>query len=277
MRFAAGEWQLEIDPARGGMVRALERAGRPILRAAPPASSEPFDSACFPLAPYVNRIAHGDFTWEGAAYHLAPNHAGQRHPLHGTAWLGAWQVQSHDHTSASLTHHHAAGPDWPFAFMLQQDFALSPAGLEITLTLHNTGDRSMPAGLGFHPWFSRDQVRTIAFTSRSVWLADADMLPTHEAPADALGDWQRGSGLTRNDLVDHCYSGWEQSMRIVRSDGDVLVEGDDTPFLHLYIPPGEAFFCAEPQSTMPDAVNRQCPPPLAPGASTRIAMRIINA
>ncbi|MCJ2187207.1 aldose 1-epimerase [Novosphingobium beihaiensis] len=276
MRIAAGDWQLDLDPHRGGMIRALTRQGRDILRPMPEGSTEPFESACFPLAPYVNRIAHGRFAWDGTAYTLAPNHEGQAHPLHGTAWLGAWDIEADDAHSVTQVHHHKAGTGWDWPFTLRQALSLSPDGLEARLELHNTGSRAMPVGLGFHPWFARSAVTAIAFEAEAVWLADADMLPTQTAPADALGDWSRGAGLERPDLVDHCYAGWGGALRISRTDGDVLLEGDAAPFLHLYVPPGEDFFCAEPQSTMPDAVNRMPPAPLSPGEMASIAMRIRN-
>lgn len=277
MKLTAGDWTLDIDPVHGGMIRALERGGSAILRAGPTHGHEPFESACFPLAPYVNRIAHGRFTWEGQDYQLAPNHAGQTHPLHGTAWLGTWQVTEHSDAALTLAHQHTADAAWPWSFDVRQRFSLTDSGLEVRLTLHNTDSRNAPAGLGFHPWFSRKGVQAIAFEAQAMWLADADMLPTHTAAADTLGDWSRGAALERPDLVDHCYSGWNGALRIARTDGDILLEGDNTPFLHLYVPPGEAFFCAEPQDTMPDAVNRDTPAPLAPDASRSITMRIRSA
>lgn len=277
MILAAGDWRLNLDPHRGGMVRALTRRGVDILRPMPEGADAPFDSACFPLAPYANRIAGGRFTWDGKAHALAPNAPGQKHPLHGTAWLGDWSVETQEADSATLIHHHAAGADWGWAFTLRQHFRLGADGLEARLELTNTDSTAMPAGLGFHPWFTREGVTGVAFSAKAVWLADADMLPTVRATADKLGDWSRGAGLERPDLVDHCYAGWNGQLRIQREDGDVLVEGDDTPFLHFYVPPGQDFFCAEPQSTMPDAVNRDAPAPLAPGETLAVTMRISSA
>ena len=49
--------------------------------------------------------------------------------------------------------------------------------------------------------------------------------------------------------------------------------------LHLYMPPGEPYFCAEPVSHMPDALNRYDMPMtiLEPGETAAIAMRIAIA
>lgn len=275
--LSAGDWRLVLDPHHGGMVRALTRRGQDILRPMPEGAEAPFDSACFPLAPYANRIAGGRFTWRGQSHALAPNAPGQKHPLHGTAWLGTWSVETGAADRATLLHHHAAGPDWNWAFTLRQHFRLTAEGLEARLELTNTDDNAMPTGLGFHPWFTRRGVSAIAFTAKAVWLADAEMLPTVRATADTLGDWKQGAALERPDLVDHCYAGWAGQLRIERGDGDIVLEGEDTPYLHLYVPPGQDFFCAEPQSTMPDAVNREAPAPLLPGETRTVTMRIRSA
>ncbi|MBT0667911.1 aldose 1-epimerase [Novosphingobium profundi] len=279
MRIASGDWALTLDPVHGGLVRSVTRGGADVLRAMPEGSTEPLESACFPLAPYVNRIAHGRFTWQGEAHALAPNHPAIAHPIHGTAWLGDWQVRAQREDAVTLVHAHERDAGWDWSFTLEQVLELSPQGLTARLTLSNTDTRAMPAGLGFHPWFARAKVTALEFQARSVWLADADMLPTHEATPDALGDWRTPATLERPHLVDNCYTGWNGALRIGREDGDLLLESEGTRFLHLFVPQGADFFCAEPQTTMPDAVNHMGPEPqaLAPGQTISLEMVIRSA
>ncbi len=276
MRIAAGDWTLEFDPVLGGMIRRLTRGGADILRPMPEASREPLESACFPLAPYVNRIAQGRFEWEGEAHALTPNHPAIAHPLHGTAWLGEWMVRDGHAHAVTLVHAHEADAAWGWSFSLEQHLALSGEGLLARLTLANTDTRAMPAALGFHPWFAREAVTSLQFKADGVWLADADMLPTHEARADALGDWSTPAPLERDHLIDNCYTGWNGPLRIGRRDGDLLLESQGTRHLHLFVPQGADFFCAEPQTTMPDAINHpgHRPQALAPGASMTLEMAI---
>lgn len=277
MILEAGEWQLEIDPVHGGMIRALRRAGADVLRPSPEGSAVPFESACFPLAPYANRIAMGRFDWEGESYGLAPNHPEQKHPLHGTVWLADWRVEESNANRVTLVTEHPAGADWPWAFTCRQTFDLSAEGLAASLAVTSTDTRPQPVGLGFHPWFARAKVTAIAFTAQGLWLADEEMLPSAPAPADALGDWSERARLERADLVDHCYTGWSGTLRIAREDGDILLESTSGDYLHLFVPPGRDFFCAEPQTTMPDAVNREVPAPLLPGESVVLDMVIRSA
>ena len=101
--------------------------------------------------------------------------------------------------------------------------------------------------------------------------------PARHAAADALGDWSAAGPLARPDLIDHCYTGWTGPATIARSDGDVLLEADGATGLHVYVPPGEAFFCAEPVTAMPNAVNHGEAIALAAGERASITMRIRGA
>lgn len=275
MKLAAGDWALEAAPEQGGAILSLTRCGRDVLRPTPAEIADPFDRACFPLVPYANRIAHGRFDWDGEAVHLPHNHPAQAHPLHGTGWLEAWSVIAADATGATMRLTHAADAHWPWAFTAEQRLDLSPEGLTATLSVTNTGDRAMPVSLGFHPYFAKAE--TLRFTAEGVWLAADDMLPIRHAPADTLGDWSASGTLVRGNLVDHCYTGWSGSATIARSDGDLLLTATGASALHVYVPPGEDFFCAEPVTAMPDAVNRGEAPTLAPGEAVRVAMRIASA
>ncbi|WP_066781788.1 aldose 1-epimerase [Sphingomonas sp. CCH5-D11] len=272
MKLAAGNWALEAAPEWGGAILSLTRAGCDVLRPTPAVVADPFDLACFPLVPYANRIAAGSFLWGSQAVKLPRNHPEQAHPLHGTGWLMPWSVVCTDETSVTMRLEHAGDETWPWAFAAEQRLVVSAEGLLATLEVENTGERAMPVSLGFHPYFAAaDRLR---FVADGVWLADKEMLPAEHAAADALGDWSVGGALVRPDLVDHCYTGWRGVATIERDDGDVVLTGEGTSALHVYVPPGEAFFCAEPVTAMPDAVNRGEAASLAPGARTTIAMRI---
>ncbi|MDP1026736.1 aldose 1-epimerase [Sphingomonas sp. KR1UV-12] len=277
MKLSAGEWTMELRPEAGGAITALRRRGIDILRSTAEEASDPFAFAHFALVPYANRIADGRFAFDGRAVRLAPNHPRQAHPLHGVGWLVPWQVAASGPASVTLLHTHDGNAAWPWRYEAVQRISLDAAGLTATLTVSNRDDRAMPVSLGFHPYFARSGVRSLAFGAEGVWLADAAMLPTVMAPADALGDWSQGAALERSDLVDHCYTGWNGTVRIGREDGDVVVRGSGTRLLHLYVPPGEDHFCVEPVTAMPDAINRGVGEVLAPAEARTIAMTIGNA
>jgi aldose 1-epimerase len=272
LKLIAEAWALEAAPECGGAILSLTRAGRDVLRPTPAVIADPFDVACFPLVPYANRIAHGAFAWDGETIRLPRNHPDQPHPLHGIGWLRSWSVIASSATSIAMRMTHSGDETWPWAFTAEQQLDLSSTGLMATLDVVNDDDRAMPVSLGFHPYFA--VAETLTFDAAEVWLTDNQMLPTRRAAADALGDWASGSALARPDLVDHCFVGWRGRASVARDDATIVLAADGAPALHVYVPPGQDFFCAEPVTAMPDAVNRGEAAALAPGERFRVVMTI---
>ena len=85
-----------LKPHAGGALTHFADLSGPepvdLLRRGVSGSDDPLDSAGFPLVPFCNRIRDGRFTFRGREVHLPPNMPGQKHPLHGQGWRGAWQV-----------------------------------------------------------------------------------------------------------------------------------------------------------------------------------------
>jgi len=275
LKLSAGDWTLTAAPERGGAILSLTRAGRDVFRLTPPDAVGAIDVACFPLVPYANRIADGTFTWHDRTITLPRNHPDHAHPLHGIGWLRAWQVTHVDERAAVMRLEHPGDADWPWTFGCEQRLMLAADGLTATLSLHNRSAEAMPFSLGFHPYFVH--AHAVAFDAGGMWMTDAGLLPTQHVPANTLGDWSRGGSLKRADLVDHCYTDWSGFATIARDDGDIRLSAGGAQALHLYVPPGEAFFCAEPVTAMPDAVNRAQAATLAPGEEAHLSMTVRSA
>jgi aldose 1-epimerase len=278
VRLAAGDWEAELAPEVGGAIFALRWRGRDVLRPTHAGTTAPLETASFALVPYANRIAHGAFTFEGLDYRLPLNFGDHPHVLHGLAWQQPWSVAASDGASARLTLEHAADAVWPWSFAADQVIALDD-GLSVTLTLTNRDDRPMPAGLGMHPYFPRAADTRLTANFDGAWLADATMLPTERVAPDRFGDWAAGDRVDRAELVDHVHDGWDGLARIESGGMTVRLTAEGTRWAHLYMPPGEPYFCFEPVSHLPDAVNARDPADagvrvLQPGEGMTIRMRI---
>jgi aldose 1-epimerase len=277
MRLSAHGWTMELRPELGGSILALHHAGRAVLRPGAADAARPLDSACFPLVPYANRIADGRFTHEGATYDL-PRNFGADHPhsLHGTGWLRAWRVVEQAADSVVLAHDHTGDVHWPWPFAAQQRFTLAPGSVTIDLSVASLADRPVPAGLGLHAYFPCDDATRLCFTAEQAWLADADDLRTDPAPVDRFGDWHEGAPVQGDTLIDNSYSGWDGRARIVQRDHALHLAATGAPDCHLYRPPEGGFFCLEPVSHLPDAINREGMALLEPGATLdlRLALTI---
>lgn len=264
-----------MSPAVGGSLLGLALDGVDLLRRAPDGATDPLAMASFPLVPYANRIADGRFAFEGSDYQLPLNFGDHPHSIHGFGWQGSWTASETGETSAHLIHEHRGEIPWPSAYRAEQRVTLTPLQLSISLFATNIGDGAMPVGLGFHPYFLADEATTLTFGARGLWLSKPDMLPDVQAPADALGDWSSPAIVRGTSLVDNAYTDWDGSAIVQRGDGIRLtVTATGADWLHVYRPPGEAFFCLEPVSHMPDAISRDGMPVLAPGETASLSMTI---
>ena len=273
VQVRAGELTLEVAPWLGGAVTAFRLGEIELLRPTPQAAiahGQVRQTGAFALVPYSNRIAQGRFEHEGAAFQLAASPYGEAHALHGNGWQLPWTVTECSAISCVLQLDHVPvgdGPPraagWPFAFRATQSMALSPSGLRITLELENRDDRPMPAGLGWHPFFPLRADTTLAFSARSVWLTDAELLPTRRIPASGAWDYAQPRTIAGARL-NHCFTGWDRQARIALGNGLptlTIAASEAFPNTIVYAPADADFFAFEPVTHMPDAINRPAAEP----------------
>ncbi len=259
LEIEADGWSIGVAPASGAIVWCAN-VHNEILRRTNLKSDwrhDAFSFSCFPLAPYSNRIRDGRFEFDGKTIRIEPNAPDHAHPLHGAAWKGEWTLQAQSDRAAALSYIHRAGKAWPWAFSLQQEIAVKDDTLAIRLSLRNESDRAMPAGLGFHPYFSNPETAVLCFDAEGVWMPDESCLPREWRAADGDLDFSDARPLEGLSL-DHCFTGWRGPARIEWRDRPVGVEITADPsigFAVVYVSREENCFCFEPVSQMNDAVN----------------------
>lgn len=258
---------------------SLSVDGIDLMRRASADEADPLNMASFPLVPYANRIADGQFSVDGISHQLPLNFGDHPHSIHGHGWQAEWQVSERSDNALRMTLDHHPDARWPWDFSAQQYAIVTSNRLTLTLSMTNLSAKDAPVGLGFHPYFLLDEATQLRFQATGLWLSSEDMLPQTLAPADALGDWSGSAAVRGDHLVDNAYGGWDGRAVVMRGDGYRLaLEARGAPWLHVYRPPGEAFFCLEPVSHMPDAINRrEGMEMLPPGATRSLSMSITVA
>lgn len=286
----AGPARLALVPAVGGAIAAFDWNGKPVLRptrADALAAGAVRDFSCYPLLPFSNRIAGATLHWDGRTYVLPRYLPGESHAIHGIGWQRAWQVIERDSARATLESMHDADAkgavEWPFSYRARQAFELTPDSLSLRLTITNSGDRTSPIGLGWHPFFPRNPATELAFSARRVWHTDATRLPTHCQRVPPAWNFAalRRIGTT---MLDNCFAGWEPPalVRWPERGLEVALTADPAcDHLVVFIPEGHDFLAVEPVTHMTDAFNRADAGDrgtgtrlLAPGESFSCTMRI---
>lgn len=284
IHLGAGDWRATVNPALGGAIMNLDWRGAPVFRPTPEGATDILETACFPLVPYANRIADGRFVFDGRAVELDVLPRFAPHALHGDGWLRPWTVEAQTAEAVEMTLDWPGDPDgWPWAWRARQTVRLSEAGLEVDLSVTNNGEVDMPSGLGLHPYFHRHADARLTLAATGVWLTDAGQIPERLGAPEAVVDWSAGRNLASASFVDHAYAGWDGLALMDGGGRRVTLRADQgARWTQVYAPVGTDFFCVEPVTHRPDAVN--APPGedsglvrLAPGVTQSITLRISAA
>jgi len=245
----AGDLRLAVRPDLGACIAGLWHRGVPVLLSAEPQTlraSRP--SGSFPLVPYSNRLGHRRFDWQGQHHTTAPNFGDSPHSLHGVAWLRAWQVVSFTPAGLVLRYEHQPDAYWPFAFVVQQHFALTPEQLSVKLSMTNTSPQPQPAGLGWHPYFPKRARSHLQAQVTRRWEFDDVQLPTRPAAHNGI------DADIAQLRFDHCFDGW-QGLAQIRDERFSLALRSSLRHLVVYTPQDKDYFCVEPVSHVNNAIQ----------------------
>lgn len=198
--------QLAVVAQVGAALRVYSVGGRDVVT--------PFGEDQLPpayhgmvLLPWPNRLGDGVYTWEGVTYTVPLNeHAPRLTALHGLACWTRWDVLEHGESAVRLALDLVPTPGYPWPLHAEVTYALSDAGLEVTLATRNDGATDAPYGSGFHPWLSPgpgslDEC-TLRVDARRHVTTDERLLPTGTEPAEGAWDFTRHRSLAGVALDD---------------------------------------------------------------------------
>ncbi len=263
-RLVAHGFTIALKPARGGTVTRLDWCPvpggtiYPLLRPEePPIQPQSQRPACFPMLPFVNRIADGRFTWRDRGYALAANRPGEPHAIHGFGFQAPWSVIDEDHARIRLVHAHHDGQS-PFSYSAELDLAITETGVSITLVLTHHGAETMAYGLGLHPYFPDAAGAFCRFQADRWFPPGPDKLPRGPVPVDPDHDFTALRPVADAHGVDGTFIGWDGRALITWPEAGyrlaLMAEGAFRA-AHLYVPRDGGFFCFEPVSQLPNQLN----------------------
>ncbi len=253
LELRAGDLRLALRPDLGGSIAGLWLADTAVLR-----STEPADlatsrlSACYPLAPYSNRLGYRRFRWLGHDHTTAPNFDDNPHSVHGLAWKRPWTVLSSSANDAELQYSHTPDEHWPFAFTIRQRYVLTADALEVHLAFTNQHTHNQPVGLGWHPYFPKRQRSRLHIELSDRWESDASGLPTRHVPQPGI------DGDVSHLAFDNCFSGWKGPARI-RDEKLSLRLSSSAPYLVVFTPADKPYYCVEPVTHVSNAIHMADP------------------
>lgn len=136
------------------------------------------------LAPWPNRLADGHYEFSGLLAQAALDEPERANAIHGLVrWL-PWQLDAQAQNVVSARCQVHPSPGYPFQLELRLEYRLGRHGLTVTATAANLGDRSLPFGLGFHPYLTAGtrwvDTTVLQLPAEQRLVLDARALPTGE-------------------------------------------------------------------------------------------------
>lgn len=253
LRLTAPGCQASFDPADGGRLISLRVWGHELLVGRRP---DAFHWGSFALAPWVGTLRDATVHFDGAAYRLPAN----RPPwaVHGLVTERPWRVDGDGQLSIEI------GEPWPWHCRLTQRTSLTDSAITFDLRLES--DTSMPAAIGWHPWFARrlfgPDGRAVEIEldlqPRLMWASAPDSFPTGELSEPAPRPW------------DHCFRDLA-APPVLRWPGllQVTVTSTCSEWVCYEHPDG---ICVEPWTAPPNSLNMPAPFVVTPGCPLTASM-----
>lgn len=131
------------------------------------------------LFPIVGRLANDELRHRGKTYRMTQ---------HGFARDSrfAWTERGESRCALVLEDSETTRALYPFAFRLTAVYAIDEAGLDLSLTIANTGEETLPASLGGHPAFHWPLQPGAAKEGYALTFANAESSPVRRLDGGLL-------------------------------------------------------------------------------------------
>ncbi len=225
------------------------------------------------LSPYPNRIRDGHYLFNGDEHQLQVNFPQEENSIHGLILDRSFRIEDkeegEDEAFLGISYDYpGADPGYPFPFYIRIDYRLHRRnGLTVTTRVRNRGNRPMPLGDGWHPYFTTgglvDRLK-IAFPSKSVFQVDERLIPTGER---STYDRFRTLRQIGEHQLDSCFEldseNEKAEIKVVDSEKNIeFTVWQETGknkynYLQVYIPTDRQSIALEPMTCPPDAFNNK--------------------
>lgn len=264
-----GACALTVTPEKGGMATSFTKDGEEYLWL----RDKNFESTDRPrcgipiLFPSCSKPEGGVHIFGGAAYPIE---------IHGFADLLPWQVAKADDEAIELT----LTPNgltkfcYPFDFKLTMRYTLAGNTANLALTVENTGDKTLPFSVGFHPYFATSTLENVTFDITAATCSENAAGEQPAAPAQITLTKVEGAADSTRLLTG------VKSPMVFTDAGNghkVTVAFDEPKFgkAVLWQQSAESFVCMEPWNGWANSVNEAGKhEELAPGAASTFAWSV---
>ena len=219
------------------------------------------------LAPWVNRVRNGNYSFEGRNHQLPINESNLGNAIHGFLARKKFEISEEkcndDSAEVSFIHNYTGDfPGYSFPFIFTLTYKLSSKGLlTVNFNCKNTGAKNMPFACGWHPYFkiADTEIRNleITFSPTLKYISDAQMIPMAEEVVSFPMPVRFSE--TTLDNVFKLESHTNHLTKLTDSETKISLflkqNSVEFPFLVVFAPTSENCVAIEPMTGNTDAFN----------------------
>jgi aldose 1-epimerase len=219
------------------------------------------------LAPWVNRVRNGNYSFEGRNYQLPINESNLGNAIHGFLARKKFEISEEkcndELAEVSLIHNYTGDfPGYPFPFIFTLTYSISSKGtFTVNFKCQNTGQTNMPFACGWHPYFKIANADIshleINFSPTLKYISDAQMIPMAEESVSIPMPVQFSE--TTLDNVFKLESPTEHLTELSDRESKISLflkqNSVEFPYLVVFAPHSENCVAIEPMTGNTDAFN----------------------
>jgi aldose 1-epimerase len=214
------------------------------------------------LFPFPNRVSEGKFEFDQTKYKLDCNETALNNALHGHIYNKPFSVRSMEVTenSAIITFNYAdegKAIGFPFPYRTEIIYTFSKEKIAINFNVFNTGEKSFPFGIGWHPYFKTGNLNSssLDFEAETQYELDSKMIPQFEIPLKF-----KTPILIENTFLDDCFITKKPKVSFKCETYSIEIEFTSKTkknYLQVYTPPTRDCIAIEPMTCSPNSFNNK--------------------
>jgi aldose 1-epimerase len=160
--------------------------------------------------PWPNRIADGEYTFEGTDHQLPLTEPGAHNAIHGLTRWATWHLRHGNQQSVQLQHDLHPQPGYPFALRCEITYRLSATGLSVETRATNVGAGACPYATGAHPYLTLgtgtiDEL-TVELPAATYYPTDDRGIPVGRTPVDGTDHDMRTPVVLGRRIIDSAFT-----------------------------------------------------------------------
>lgn len=164
-----------------------------------------------PLVPWPNRLADGQYRFDGVDYQVALTEPEKHNAIHGFLRWRSWGLRDRQTNRVIVGAQILPLEGYPFNLDVAVDYQLGDDGLVVATTATNHGDRPCPYGTGQHPYLAPGSgminEATLELAAGTRIVTDPDrQLPTGTEPTDGTPFDFREPRLLGDQQIDFAFT-----------------------------------------------------------------------